>query len=109
MKIEGVPFQQIDWASVPVKQAPGETGRFSQRFFEQGNLRVRLVEYSPGYKADHWCTRGHVIHVLEGILITELQDGRSFTTHAGSTYVVQDGDSPHRSHTHGGAKMFVVD
>lgn len=109
MKIEGVPFQQIDWSRAPVKEAPGESGSFTQRFFEQGNLRVRLVEYSPGYKADHWCERGHVIHVLEGVLYTELKDGRTFVTPAGKTYVVQDGDSAHRSWTDSGAKMFVVD
>lgn len=109
MKIEDVPFQTIDWLKVDATEHPGETGKALWRVFEQGNVRVRLVEYSPGYKADHWCSRGHVIHVLEGVLITELKDGREVTTKAGQTYVVQESGEDHRSRTDTGVRLFIVD
>jgi quercetin dioxygenase-like cupin family protein len=109
VKIEGVPFQSIDWSRVEPNEHAGETGKATWRVFEQGNLRVRVVEYSPGYKADHWCSRGHVIHVLEGVLITELDDGREITTRAGRTYVVQNDGEAHRSRTETGVRLFIVD
>jgi quercetin dioxygenase-like cupin family protein len=71
---------------------------------------VRQVEYSPGYLADHWCDRGHVLYVLEGEVVSELKDGRKFTLRPGMSYQVSDfGDSPHRSFTATGVKLFIVD
>lgn len=107
--IHGVPFSVTDWSAVPRIDHPGETGVASWRTFEQGNVRVRIVEYSPGYLADHWCSRGHVLYVLAGELVTELQDGRRFTLRPGQSYQVADGEEPHRSRTAGGATLFVVD
>jgi hypothetical protein len=109
MKIEQVPFCTVDWSQVPASEHPGESGKAYWRTLEVGNLRVRMVEYSPGYYADHWCSRGHVLLVLEGELVTELQDGRSFTLTPGVSYQVADGAEPHRSHTTTGAKLFIVD
>jgi quercetin dioxygenase-like cupin family protein len=109
MKLVGIPFQSIDWSTVAPTTHPGETGVATWRTREVGNLRVRVVDYSAGYLADHWCERGHVIHVVEGELTTELRDGRSFTLAAGQTYVVADGDGAHRSRTRGGARLFIVD
>lgn len=88
---------------------PGAPGTATWQTVEIGNARVRLVRYSPGYVADHWCSRGHVIHVLEGVLETELRDGRRFETRAGSSYLVADDDGAHRSSTTSGALLFVVD
>jgi hypothetical protein len=79
------------------------------RTLEVGNIRVRMVEYSPSYFADHWCSRGHVLLVLEGELVTELQDGRTFTLLPGMSYQVADDAEPHRSHTTTGARLFIVD
>jgi quercetin dioxygenase-like cupin family protein len=76
MKLEGIPFQTIDWSAVEPTRHPGEAGVATWRTREAGNARVRMVEYSPGYITDHWCERGHVVLVLEGELITELRDGR---------------------------------
>ena len=88
----------------------GETGQALWRTLNIGDLRVRMVDYLPGYLADHWCDRGHVIYVIDGQLDTELQDGRTFTLTAGMSYQVSDfGDSPHRSSTKTGAKLFIVD
>jgi mannose-6-phosphate isomerase-like protein (cupin superfamily) len=109
MQIHEVPFGTTDWATVPRSEHAGETGSATWRTVETGNIRVRMVDYSPGYLADHWCSRGHVLLVLEGELITELQDGRSVTLKPGQSYQVADNDVPHRSRTAGGATLFIVD
>ncbi len=109
MKIIDVPFQTIDWSTVAATEHPGETGSARWRTFEMGNIRVRMVEYSPGYLADHWCERGHVLLVLEGELDTELRDGRHFVLRAGQSYQVADGDGAHRSTSKTGARLFIVD
>ena len=109
MDLQNIPFQTIDWSSLTTTQHPGESGSATWRTCEVGNVRVRMVEYSAGYLADHWCERGHVIHVLEGELHTELSDGRHFVTRAGETYVVANGDGAHRSRTDGVARLFIVD
>src|SRR5262245_59210286 len=97
MKIENVPFQAIDWSKVPATEHRGEAGTASWRTMEVGNIRVRRVDYSPGYAADHWCERGHVLLVLEGELVTELRDGRRFVMSSGHSYLVADADGAHRS------------
>ncbi|MBV9518754.1 MAG: DHCW motif cupin fold protein [Hyphomicrobiales bacterium] len=110
MKIPQLPFTPTDWSSVPPSEHPGTTGKAIWRTLNFGDIRVRVVEYSPGYLADHWCDRGHILYVVEGELDTELKDGRSFTLTAGMSYEVSDfGDAPHRSSTRTGAKLFVVD
>lgn len=110
MKIPTLPFTVTDWSTVAETRHPGETGEAVWRTLSIGDLRVREVEYSPGYLADHWCDRGHVLYVLEGELETELKDGRRFTLRPGMGYRVSDfGDSPHRSSTRTGAKLFIVD
>ncbi|HEY4251682.1 MAG TPA: DHCW motif cupin fold protein [Roseomonas sp.] len=110
MKIPALPFTVTDWSAVPATRHAGETGHALWRSFTIGDLRVRVVEYSPGYLADHWCDRGHVLYVLEGQLDTELRDGRRFTLMPGHSYQVSDfGDAAHRSSTRDGAKLFIVD
>jgi len=109
MQIEHVPFMITDWNAIPPTEHAGTSGLATWRTVEAGNIRVRIVEYSPGYLADHWCSRGHVILVLEGELVTELQDGRSVTLTSGMSYQVAEGEIPHRSRTQGGAKLFIVD
>ncbi len=110
MKIPTLSFTVTDWSEIPATEHPGETGHATWRTFEAGDLRVRAVEYSPGYLADHWCDRGHVLYVLEGELVSELKDGRRFTLKPGMSYQVSDfGDAPHRSSTETGVKLFIVD
>ena len=109
MKIVDVPFCTVDWSHVVPTEHPGETGIALWRTLEVGNLRVRMVEYTPGYLADHWCSRGHVLLVLEGELITELKDGRQFKLTPGMSYQVNDAENAHRSMTETGAKLFIVD
>ncbi|PXV57122.1 hypothetical protein CLV62_1572 [Dysgonomonas alginatilytica] len=109
MKIEDVPFCKIDWSVVPTTTHKGIAGEAYWKTFEMGNIRVRMVEYSPGYLADHWCNRGHVLLVIKGILVTELSDGRKFTLNPGTSYQVADDIDPHRSYTENGATLFIVD
>ena len=109
MKLEGIPFQSIDWSNIAPTSHPGAPGVATWRTVELGNVRVRMVEYSAGYVADHWCSRGHVILVLDGQLETELDDGRRTTIAAGDTYVVADGQGAHRTSSPGGARLFIVD
>lgn len=109
MKIEDVLFRATDWKSIKPTEHAGTQGKAHWRTLEVGNIRVRMVEYSPGYIADHWCSRGHVVLVMEGQLETELEDGRTFTLAAGMTYQVADGAEAHRSRSENGAKIFIVD
>ena len=109
MKLEGIPFQAIDWSRIVPTSHPGDPGVATWRTREVGNVRIRKVEYSPGYVADHWCERGHVLLVLEGEIITELGDGRRVVLPAGTSYQVADGAQPHRSSSPRGARLFIVD
>lgn len=109
MEMHNIPFCVTHWADIPPTTHPGESGFalwHTQRF---GDIRVRLVEYSAGYVADHWCKKGHVLFCLEGELRTELGDGREFILTPGMSYQVADNAEPHRSSTTVGAKLFIVD
>ncbi|MGN9781765.1 DHCW motif cupin fold protein [Nonomuraea sp. ZG12] len=109
MTLTDIPFGITDWSQVPTTEHAGESGTATWRTRELGSVRVRMVEYSPGYVADHWCDRGHILLVLEGTLTTELADGEIVTMRAGSSYQVGDGVRPHRSSTQEGARLFIVD
>lgn len=110
MKIPTLPFTLTDWSTVTPTEHPGETGVAHWRTLNIGDIRVRQVTYSPGYLADHWCDRGHILYVVAGELVTELKDGRKFTLTPGMSYQVSDnGDAPHRSVTETGATLFIVD
>lgn len=110
MKIAPLPFTVTNWSNMPATEHPGEAGMAIWRTLTVGDLRIRQVEYSAGYLADHWCDRGHVLYVLEGELVSELKDGRSTVMTAGMSYQVSDfGDAPHRSSSKDGAKLFIVD
>jgi hypothetical protein len=109
LKIENVPFCTTNWNEIEPTIHAGETGQALWRTLQAGNVRVRMVEYSPGYRADHWCEKGHVLLVLKGSLETELPDGRTFTLRPGMSYQVADGADPHRSSTQEGATLFIVD
>ena len=109
MKLEAIPFCTTDWRDVTPTQHPGDAGMALWRTQKFGDIRVRIVEYSAGYEADHWCSKGHVLFCLEGELHTRLEDGRTFTLSPGMSYQVADNAEAHRSSTPVGAKLFVVD
>lgn len=109
MNMADIPFGTTDWAGVETTEHKGTTGVARWRTRQFGDIRVRMVDYSPGYLADHWCSKGHILLCLEGVLETELADGRRFTLTPGTSYQVADGAEPHRSSTAGGARLFIVD
>lgn len=109
MQMVNIPFNLTDWSTIEPTEHPGITGQALWRTQQFGAIRVRMVEYSPGYHADHWCEKGHILLCLEGRLETELADGRKFVLTPGISYQVSDHAEPHRSSTVSGAKLFIVD
>ena len=109
MNITSFPFQTLKWSSVPKEEHKGETGIAYWQVQMLNEIRVRMVEYSPGYKADHWCKKGHVLFCMEGEMNTELEDGRITKLVAGMCYFVGDNNEAHRSSTETGCKLFIVD
>ena len=109
MQLSDIPFGITDWSTIEPSAHPGEQGQALWRTRSFGAVRVRLVEYSPGYVSDHWCRKGHILLCLEGELHTRLEDGRSFVLRPGMSYQVADDAEPHRSSTASGARLFVVD
>lgn len=109
MRIPAVPFETTDWRDVEPTIHEGETGVAHWRTRHFGDIRVRLVDYSPGYSADHWCEKGHILFCLEGELHTELKDGRNYVLRPGMSYQVGDEMEAHRSYTPVGARLFIVD
>lgn len=106
---KNIPFQTIDWSVVPKTEHKGEHGMAYWQTVQFPGLRVRIVEYSKGYLADHWCQKGHIVHCLEGEFVSELQTGEKFTLSKGMTYVVTDDLSSHRSTTEHGVKVMIID
>lgn len=110
MKIDGVPFTVTDWASVPAVEHKGASGTSFWRTVEAGNLRVRMVAYSPGFASDHWCARGHALAVLDGEITVALKDGREFVLTAGMSFQAEDDEAcPHLARSGFGARVLIVD
>jgi hypothetical protein len=109
VRLSDIPFGTTDWSEVESTEHKGESGSARWRTRHFGSIRVRMVEYTPGYLADHWCVKGHILLCLEGELHTELRDGRRFILKPGMSYQVADNAEPHRSSTVVGAKLFIVD
>ena len=53
-----VSFDSIEW------QSPLKGARF--KAFQQGNRKLRLVEFHRGFAEPDWCTKGHIGYVLDG-------------------------------------------
>ena len=109
MRMHDIPFAVTDWSAVVATEHPGEVGVATWRTVEFGDVRVRMVQYSPGYLADHWCEKGHVVLCLDGELHTQLRDGSTVVLRPGMSYQVADGAAAHRSCSPHGAKLFIVD
>lgn len=107
--MQSILFQTTDWATVPVTEHRGEQGIALWRTRQFDGLRIRLVEYSAGYRADHWCKAGHIVYCIEGEMISELADGRTFILSQGMTYQVSDDVSMHRSYSEKGVKLLIID
>jgi hypothetical protein len=109
MQLQNIAFGVTDWAAVEPTRHPGETGEALWRTHLFGTIRVRMVQYSANYRADHWCEKGHIVFCVAGDLETELSDGRTFLLAPGMSYQVADGASAHRSSSRTGATLFIVD
>jgi hypothetical protein len=109
LHLSQIPFGTTDWSAIEPTTHKGETGLAFWRTRQFGPIRVRMVEYTPGYISDHWCVKGHILLCVEGELHTELEDGRVFTLKSGMSYQVADHAEPHRSSTVVGARLFIVD
>jgi hypothetical protein len=109
MDMQNIPFGLTEWNTVPVTEHKGQIGMAYWRTQQFGSIRVRMVEYTPGYLADHWCKKGHILLCLAGELHTELDDGRTFVLTPGVSYQVADDAEAHRSSTQTGATLFIVD
>ena len=109
MKLHEIPFHTIDWSAIPKIEYAGETGTAYWQTLLFAGLRIRIVEYSSGYLADHWCRKGHIVHCLLGEFTSELNNGESFELKQGMTYVVSDGMSSHRSLCRNGVTLLIID
>jgi len=104
-----IDFQTIDWNKVTQTEHTGETGLAFWKTMQYDGLRVRMVEYSAGYFANHWCKKGHIVQCLEGEFVSELDNGEKFTLTKGMTYIVSDDLSTHRSSSKNGVKLLIID
>ncbi len=110
MKLASMPFTFTDWNQVSTEEHKGEVGTSTWKTFTAGDVRVRIVEYSPSFISDHWCARGHILLVLEGEFQIRLKDGRVFDLTPGMSFQVSDDEkNPHFGLTEKGAKVFIVD
>ena len=109
MRLSGIPFETTDWSKIEQTKHKGERGFVYWRTQQFGDIRVRMLECTPGFMSDHWCNKGHILLCVEGELHTELQDGRRFKLTPGMSYQVAEDEEPHRSYSEHGAKLFVVD
>ena len=109
MEIKDIPFETFDLEKVGPEMHAGITGTAAWKTITKGNIRIRIVEYTPGYLADHWCEKGHAVFVLEGEFTSELKDGRKSHLSKGMCYLVADGTDAHRSSTATGVKLLIVD
>jgi hypothetical protein len=104
-----IPFQTIDWSEIPKTGHSGEKGTAFWQTVQFHGLRIRMVEYTQGYIADHWCEKGHIVHCLEGEFTSEMRDGKEFCLTKGMTYIVSDDLSSHRSISEKGVKLMIID
>ena len=104
-----IPFQTIDWSSVEKVIYPGETGTAIWQTLQYSGLRIRRVEYSANYLADHWCQMGHIVHCLKGSFVSELKNKSAITLTEGMSYIVSDDLSSHRSISKEGCQLLIID
>jgi len=109
MDNKNIPFQSIDWTKIPKTEDKGETGIAYSQTAEYNGLKIRIVEYSKDYFADHWCEKGHIVQCLKGSFVTELKNGEKVTLTEGMTFVVSDEMSSHRSIAKNGVKLLIID
>lgn len=109
MKIDDLPFRAIDWTSLAAQEVAGETGCSFVKCLDAGAIRCRLVEYKPGYLADHWCSKGHIFLMLTGEVVLEFKNGDAVVLTATQGFCVDDHSEPHRLRSNKGATAYIID
>ena len=104
-----IPFQTIDWSNIEKTEHKGDTGTATWQTLQYNGLRIRMVEYSANYKANHWCQKGHIVYCLAGSFVSEMENGESYTLSQGMSYIVSDDVSSHRSITEEGVTLLIID
>jgi len=107
--MSNIPFHTIDWSTIEKTHHAGETGHATWQTIQYPGLRIRLVKYSAGYKADHWCTKGHIVYCLQGEFTSKLASGEEHRLTQGMSYVVSDDASSHLSVTEDGVTLLIID
>lgn len=99
-----IDFAALDW----MEWADVGTGRAKTALVP--GTRIRLVQFSPGFRQTTWCDRDHVGYVLEGEMLTEFEDGRTIAFRKGDGIVILAGRK-HRSTNvgDGPVTLFVVE
>jgi hypothetical protein len=110
MRLENILLGMTDWSQVAPSAHPGASGTATARTCQLGEIQLRCVDYSPGYLADHWCSKGHLVFVVVGDLTIEHENGQPYSLGPNMSYHVSDDSvSPHRVLSMNGATIFVVD
>ena len=107
--MSNIPFTTIDWEKIPKTIHQGEIGSATWQTIQYPGLRIRIVEYSSNYFADHWCEKGHIVYCLEGEFVTEQKSGEKLLLTEGMSYIVSDELSLHRSSSEAGVKLLIID
>jgi hypothetical protein len=109
MLIPDHPFFTTDWREIESETISGETGIVIQKIKFVGDIRIRMLDYSANYLADHWCTKGHIIQCLEGEIQLVFDNGKESTLMSGMTFAVGDESSSHKTFSKNGCKLFIID
>jgi hypothetical protein len=107
--MQNITFQTIDWTQITKTEHSGETGNAIWQTRQYDGLRIRVVSYPPGYVADHWCKKGHIVHCLEGGFVSQLENGEAFSLESGMTDIVSNDLSSHKSISKNGVKLLIID
>ncbi|GEM55454.1 DHCW motif cupin fold protein [Flavobacterium branchiophilum] len=107
--MSNIPFQIIDWSQIQETFHPGFTGTSDWKTVQFDGFRVRIVKYSAGYLADHWCQKGHIVYCLDGEFESELETGEKIRLTKGMSYIASDDSSSHRSISKNGVSLLIID
>jgi hypothetical protein len=109
MRLPPLPTGITDWSKLPPTAEPGASGSATMRTRDFGGIKLRLIDYSAGYRAGDWCDKAHIVYVIEGSLVVTHRDGRRFELTPGLAYHVADGEDGHQVSCEHGARIFIVD
>ena len=110
MKIIDCGSLSTDWSSLVSESVEGLSGNSRSKSIKYGNIRMRTMEYSPGFEADHWCPRGHIIFVLEGEITIKLKDETEQKISKGMSFICGDNETnPHMVYSKKGAFVIIID